>query len=114
MNSVSPDPHSPLAAAKLLECGDSSPLSLAATGRGEQHTADESAAEKAGPSSRTTKFSQTKRAGTRPALLRRSEITLTKSSIHSYEMLTNPSLAVLVRGTENCFSIFSRKQGPEL
>ena len=39
----------------LLDCGDSSPLLLAATRRGEEPTADESAVEKAGASSRTPK-----------------------------------------------------------
>jgi hypothetical protein len=40
----------------VSECGDSSPLSLAATRRGVSQTADESAVEKAGPISRTPKF----------------------------------------------------------
>ena len=39
-----------------LECGGLSPLLLAATRRGEEWTADESAVEKAGTSSRTPKF----------------------------------------------------------
>jgi hypothetical protein len=42
-----------LGRAKLSECGGSSPLLLAATRRGESATADESAVEKAGASSRT-------------------------------------------------------------
>jgi hypothetical protein len=42
--------------ARVSECGDSSPLSLAATRCGEKPTADESAEEKAGASSRTPKF----------------------------------------------------------
>src|SRR5208283_2105078 len=42
--------------APVSECGDSSPLSLAATRCGDTATADESAAEKAGASSRTPKF----------------------------------------------------------
>jgi hypothetical protein len=41
---------------RSLECGDSSPLSIAATGRGKSPSADESALEKAGASSRTPKF----------------------------------------------------------
>jgi adenine-specific DNA-methyltransferase len=44
---------SPEGERKLLECGDSSPLSAAATSRGDSQTADKSAAEKAGASSRT-------------------------------------------------------------
>jgi len=40
----------------LSECGDSSPLLLAATRRGEEPTADKSAVEKAGASSRTPKL----------------------------------------------------------
>jgi hypothetical protein len=40
---------------RRLECGDSSPLLYATTGRGVRHTADESAVEKAGASSRTPK-----------------------------------------------------------
>ena len=39
-----------------MECGDESPLSIAATRRGESPTADESAVEKAGASCRTPKF----------------------------------------------------------
>jgi hypothetical protein len=41
---------------EVLECGDLSPLSLAATRRGEAQTADESAVEKAATSRRTPKF----------------------------------------------------------
>ena len=41
----------------LSECGDSSPLLLAATRRGESPTADKSAVGKAGASSRTPKIS---------------------------------------------------------
>ena len=40
----------------LSECGDSSPLLLAATRRGESSTADKSAVGKAGASSRTPKI----------------------------------------------------------
>jgi hypothetical protein len=39
-----------------LECGDSSPLSIAATRRGQSPSADSSAVEKAGASSRTPKL----------------------------------------------------------
>jgi hypothetical protein len=46
---------SDLSPKSILECGDLSPLSLAATRRGDPPTADESAAEKAGASSRTPK-----------------------------------------------------------
>ena len=47
----------PQAPTEILECGDLSPLWLAATRRGATRTADESAAEKAGASSRTPKMS---------------------------------------------------------
>jgi hypothetical protein len=45
-----------LVRSEFSECGGSTPLLLAATSRGEGPTADESAVEKAGPSSRTPKF----------------------------------------------------------
>jgi hypothetical protein len=55
---ITPSPPRTSKFAVISECGESSPLLPAATGRGAWRTADESALEKAGASSRTPKFEE--------------------------------------------------------